>query len=169
MFLRITAIIGHEGASLPFSAGFDWRDTEVNRQYPLTEPVAFDGTVRNTAGMLTLNGELKTTLHWVCDRCAVPFEETLRQPVGFMLAEELADEENDEIYLLKDDGVDLAEAALTAFLLEAGMKTLCAEDCQGLCQKCGCNLNHGKCTCAGQETDPRWAALRSLTIDGKGV
>jgi uncharacterized protein len=164
MLLRVTALIGQEGASLPFSATFEWRDAEVNRQTPLAEPVLFAGTVRNAAGMLLLAGEIKTRLSWTCDRCAVPFAAEYAQPVEFMLADELADEEHDEIYLLKDDCVDLADAAFTALLLELGMKVLCAEDCKGLCQQCGRNLNQGGCACAAKEADPRWAALKQLTI-----
>jgi uncharacterized protein len=160
MLLRVTALIGQEGASLPFAVSFDWRDTELNRQFPLTAPVTFEGAVRNAAGMLELAGELKTRLSWDCDRCAAPFIEDYAQPVGFLLAEKLTDEENDEIYLLKDDCVDLADAALTALLLEVGMKVLCAEECQGLCPQCGHNLNQDKCACLNKETDPRWDALR---------
>ena len=169
MLLRVTAIMGQEGASLPFSAAFDWRGVEVNRQTPLTEPVTFEGTIRNAAGMLRLSGTLAVKLSWTCDRCAVSFTQPYEQNVEFMLAEELADQENDEIYLLKDECVDLADAALTALLLEIGMKVLCREDCRGLCHRCGQDLNQGGCPCAAGETDPRWAALRQLTIDGKGV
>jgi uncharacterized protein len=42
------------------------------------------------------------------------------------------------------------------------MKALCDEDCAGLCQKCGQNLNQGKCDCPAEEIDPRWAKLNEL-------
>jgi uncharacterized protein len=162
MLLRVTALIGQEGASLPFSASFDWRNEALNQQTPLAEPVSFDGVVRNAAGMLLLTGTIKTTLHWDCNRCAAPFLQPYAQPVEFMLAEKLVDQENDDIYLLKDDCVDLAEAALTALMLEISMKVLCKEDCLGLCHQCGHNLNQSECTCTGPKTDPRWDALTHL-------
>jgi uncharacterized protein len=167
MLLRVTALIGQEGASIPFTAGFDWQDAEVNRQFPLAGPVTFEGTVRNAAGMLVLAGEISTLLQWTCDRCAVPFTEPYTGRVAFMLAEELTDEENDEIYLLKDDCVDLADAAFTALLFDVGMKVLCDEDCRGLCQQCGQNLNKGRCACPREPADPRWAALQQLIMDSE--
>jgi uncharacterized protein len=42
------------------------------------------------------------------------------------------------------------------------LRLLCSEDCKGLCQKCGADLNHGKCNCPEHEPDPRWAALKKL-------
>ena len=40
-------------------------------------------------------------------------------------------------------------------------KTLCSEDCKGLCPGCGVNLNHEACRCKKQ-VDPRLAALAKL-------
>ena len=38
-------------------------------------------------------------------------------------------------------------------------KYLCSEDCKGLCQHCGADLNEGDCGCSQENIDPRWAAL----------
>ena len=40
-------------------------------------------------------------------------------------------------------------------------KTLCSEDCKGLCPRCGANLNDGPCGCK-REVDPRLAVLAKL-------
>ena len=42
------------------------------------------------------------------------------------------------------------------------MKNLCKEDCKGLCQKCGTDLNKEKCSCKAEEIDPRWKPLVNL-------
>ena len=60
-----------------------------------------------------------------------------------MLAEELQNEENDEIVLLEDGMVDVGDLARTAFILDMDTKTLCSEDCKGLCPRCGADLNLG--------------------------
>ena len=36
---------------------------------------------------------------------------------------------------------------------------LCKDDCEGLCAKCGKNLNEGECSCDTRETDPRFDVL----------
>jgi len=164
MLLRVTALLGQEGASLPFAASLDWSDVEVNRQYPAQGSVDFTGTVRNVAGMLVLTGALTARMGWICDRCASAFDRDYTLDVEQMLAEELTDEENDEIYLLRDESADLYEVGLTALLLDLDMKVLCSEDCKGLCPTCGKDLNRGACACPGP-ADPRWDALRQLISD----
>ena len=78
-----------------------------------------------------------------------------------LLAAELEDEENDEIYLLEGNEVDLDEVAGTAFILDMDTKNLCSDNCKGLCAKCGADLNNGPCGCR-PEVDPRLAALAQL-------
>ena len=78
-----------------------------------------------------------------------------------VLAEEKQEEDSDEIILLEHDEVDLAELARDAFILDMDTKTLCSEDCKGLCPGCGVNLNREPCRCKKQ-VDPRLAKLASL-------
>ncbi|NMA14219.1 MAG: DUF177 domain-containing protein [Clostridia bacterium] len=42
------------------------------------------------------------------------------------------------------------------------MKTLCREDCKGLCPICGSNLNIKQCRCERESIDPRLAALKNF-------
>ncbi|MEE1456734.1 MAG: DUF177 domain-containing protein [Oscillospiraceae bacterium] len=49
----------------------------------------------------------------------------------------------------------------TVFVLNFGSKLLCKPDCEGLCCRCGKNLNDGPCSCQ-KELDPRFAALKQL-------
>jgi uncharacterized protein len=78
-----------------------------------------------------------------------------------MLAEELQNEDSDDIVLLEAGQVDVGELARTAFILEMDTKTLCSEDCKGLCSRCGADLNLGPCGCK-KEGDPRLAVLAKL-------
>ena len=82
-------------------------------------------------------------------------------PFQCLLAEELQNEEADEIVLLENGEVDVGELARTAFILGMDTKTLCSEDCKGLCSRCGANLNLGPCSCE-KEIDPRLAVLAKL-------
>jgi len=62
----------------------------------------------------------------------------------------------------KNHILELNEAIRQYTLLVMPMKPLCREDCFGLCQKCGKNLNQGPCDCPKQEIDPRWSKLSKL-------
>jgi uncharacterized protein len=77
------------------------------------------------------------------------------------LAEAVEDEDNDGIILLEEGCVDVGDLARTAFILEMDTKTLCSEDCKGICPGCGVDLNQGSCTCKKQ-VDPRLAVLAQL-------
>ena len=111
--------------------------------------------------MLLLSFEASTVLKSVCDRCLKPFDQPKTIRYECMLAEELEDEESDDIILLEDGAVDLEDLARTAFILDMDTKTLCSEDCKGICPGCGVDLNQGTCTCK-KEVDPRLAVLAKL-------
>ena len=46
--------------------------------------------------------------------------------------------------------------------MEFPVRFLCREDCKGLCQRCGKNLNEGACDCTEREIDPRLAPLQRI-------
>ena len=64
---------------------------------------------------------------------------------------------------------EITEAELNAMLdnleLNFPSKILCKEDCLGLCQRCGKDLNEGDCGCKDDEIDPRLAPLAKLLAE----
>ena len=163
MLLGLSKIIDCPGASVDFSVSVDLRDLQYGTSFPVSEPVAASGTVRNTAGVLVMTGNISTTIHGVCDRCANDFDRDVEIPIDVVLVTELSNEENvDEwVFPLEGDSADLEEIVRTVFVLNMDSKLLCKDDCKGLCCRCGKNLNDGPCGCQ-KELDPRFAALRQL-------
>ena len=161
MLLNVKPILNTPGKRLDFQFELDLSDVEFSGRYPISRPVAVRGEVRNTAGILELTLNARTTLDAVCDRCGKEFKKEKDVPFACMLAEELQNEDNDEIELLEDGMVDVGDLARTAFILNMDIKTLCSEDCKGLCPRCGADLNLGPCSCK-KETDPRLAVLAKL-------
>ena len=163
MLLGLSKIIDCPGASVPFSTSVDLSDLQYGESYPVSEPVLADGMVRNTAGVLVMTGNVRTTLHGVCDRCAQEYEEDISFPLDVVLVTELANEENEDewVFPLEGDSADLEDIVRTVFVLNMDPKLLCKSDCKGMCCRCGKNLNDGPCSCQ-KELDPRFAALRQL-------
>ncbi len=161
MRLDLRSIIHVPGASLPFQFELDLSGLDFYGEKPFAHPVRVSGAVRNMADALLLEGTAETTLELACDRCLKPFSQELTLPVSTLLAEELEDEENDEIVLLENGEADLDEIFTTALVLSMDAKHVCSEDCKGLCPTCGANLNDGPCGCR-KEIDPRLAALAQL-------
>ena len=166
MRLGLSQIIDRPGESVSYSAVVDLSDLQYGTCCPVTEPVLASGTVRNTAGVLMMKGKITTCIHGICDRCATEFDRDVDIPIDAVLVTELANEENEDewVFTLEGDSADLDDIVRTIFVLNMDSKLLCREDCRGLCQKCGKNLNHEKCECA-KEIDPRLAALSDLLIE----
>ena len=163
MLLGLSKIIDCPGASVPFSVGVDLHDLLYGQCYPVDEPVVAEGTVRNTAGVLVMKGQLHTTVHGICDRCTGAYEEAVTIPLDVVLVTEMANEENEDenVFPLVSDSADLEDIVRTVFVLNFDPKLLCDPDCKGLCCGCGKNLNHEACACQ-KEIDPRFAALKQL-------
>ncbi len=163
MLLGLSKIIDSPGASVSFSTSVDLRDLCYGVSYPVTEPVVAEGTVRNTAGVMTMVGSIRTRIHGTCDRCAENFDREIDFPLDVVLVTELADEDHEDewVFPLEGDSADLDDIVRTVFVLNLDSKLLCKEDCKGLCCRCGKNLNSGPCSCQ-KELDPRFAALKQL-------
>ncbi len=161
MLFDVKSILHAPGKRLGFQFELDLSDVEFSGRYPVSRPVEVRGEVRNTADLLDLTLTARTTLDAVCDRCGKAFSQEKEIVYSCMLAEELQNEDNDEIVLLEDGKVDVGDLARTAFILGMDTKTLCSEDCKGLCSRCGADLNLGPCSCK-KETDPRLAVLAKL-------
>ena len=161
MLLNVQKIIHAPGERMEFRFELDLSDVDFGGLYPAQDPVVVTGDVRNTAGMLLLQFTASTTLKSVCDRCLKHFDNPKSVQGEYVLAERVENEDSDEIIVLKDGCVDVGELARTAFILEMDAKTLCSEDCKGICPGCGVDLNQGSCTCK-KEVDPRLAVLAKL-------
>lgn len=161
MVIDVRPILHTPGKRLDFQFELDLSELEFDGRKPIVRPVAVEGEVRNTADLLELDLTAEAALDAVCDRCGKEFPLDKEVTYRCMLAEELQNEESDEIVLLEDGKVDAGELARTAFILGMDSKTLCSEDCKGLCPRCGADLNLGPCSCK-KEPDPRLAALANL-------
>ena len=163
MLLGLSQIIDRPGESVSFSVSVDLSDLCYGVSYPVSEPVLAEGNVRNTAGVLVMQGSIATTIHGICDRCASEFHRKVEFPIDVVLVTKLESEENEDewVFPLEGDSADLDDIVRTVFVLNLDSKLLCKEDCKGLCPQCGKNLNDGPCNCR-KELDPRFAALKQL-------
>lgn len=125
------------------------------------EPVNARLSVLNTGKTLAVTGKVSGKLELKCDRCLAPFVCEFEVPLeeNYALAKETPAE--DLIYY-SGDFLDVAPEVEKSIYLALPMKTLCNEECLGLCHKCGRNLNEGNCGCVDEEIDPRLGVLKEL-------
>ncbi len=120
---------------------------------------------------IRLKGKLETSLEVPCARCLEPVVQEvardfdlLYRPLGTDAGHEelsVTDAEA-EIGYYQGEGLLLEDVLREQVLLAVPLKTVCREECKGLCPHCGKNLNDGQCGCAEQVEDPRWAALKEI-------
>ena len=128
-----------------------------------TEPITVTGYVKNMAGYMVLSADVKVAYHTMCARCAEPVSSTLEISFEKDIASSGdVSADNDDYIIIEDKKVDLLPIVEEEIMLEMPSRTLCKEDCLGLCQKCGKNLNEGDCSCEKKEVDPRLAILKTL-------
>ena len=148
------------------NAEFDLSDVEFAGVFPIKTPVRITGEVLSKTGIVSLKALIEADYSADCDRCGTPSTKHYSIPVNRVLVTELAnEEENDEMLVLPEMKLDLYELVLTEVVLNVPFKHLCKEDCKGICQKCGKNLNEGDCGCNHKEVDPRLAVLLDLLND----
>ena len=106
-----------------------------------------------------------------CARCLDPVAEQIGGEFDLIFRPHAADaesaeraitEEETEIGYYDGSGLLLEDVVREQVLLSLPSRTLCQQDCKGLCQHCGQNRNGDNCHCAPALADPRWNALAGL-------
>ena len=161
MRLDLSRIIEVPGASVSFETALDGSLLRNASILDFPVPPTAEGTIRNTAGVLDLHAVTRARMKCVCDRCGREFERDWLQTVDVPLVADLSDDADSDAFPIEDNGVDVNEVLETCFILESESKTLCREDCKGLCPVCGKDLNDGPCGCETPK-DPRFAVLEQL-------
>ncbi len=162
MLLSLKDIFVNEGMESDFHCSLSLTDVELYGVYPFTSPVEVSATVKNRTGLVTLDIDAEYDYTAPCDRCFVDVKTHRCDHFSHRLVESLEGDYNDEYIETTDYKLDLAELVTTDILLSLPSKYLCKGDCQGLCQKCGHNLNLGDCDCDKRVIDPRLEALKEL-------
>ena len=161
MLLDLREIIGVPGGRVSFDYEPDLSEAVMDSSVSIKGSSRAAGNVTNSAGALTFTANVDATLRCVCARCLSEFEYRVHQQMLAYLTEGGENGENPDGYFLQGDKVDIDEIILTEFILELDQRHLCRDDCAGLCEKCGANLNDGPCSCK-MDIDPRLAALGQL-------
>ena len=126
------------------------------------------GEITDNAGYMQLSARAYLLYEAECDRCldhvdgefTLDFERVVADEGT--LTEEQIEENVDEYVIVSNGKLDIDEQLLAQLEMEFPIRFLCKEDCRGLCQRCGKNLNEGKCDCPEKEMDPRFAPLAKL-------
>ncbi|MCI9485730.1 MAG: DUF177 domain-containing protein [Lachnospiraceae bacterium] len=156
---------GQESRAYEAELGFDLFDDGVNR-YPVVQkdPVRLRVTKIGEKRLL-FEAEVSFSMLIPCDRClepvVVPFSYEVNRKADF--GEGASEEET--AYLVEGYTLDVDALVRDELFMYMPAKVLCREDCKGICNRCGANLNQGDCGCDRTEPDPRMAKVRDIFRD----
>lgn len=162
MLLQLKSLFMGDTQSIPIDCELDFSDLELFGSCPLQEPVRVTGKVENRTGIVQLTADVAYVLDTTCDRCMTPLHRESVLRIEHILVASLNREDADDLILVDNHQLPLDDLVEADLILSLPMKTLCKEDCRGLCLTCGKNLNEGPCGCRAETVDPRLAVLKDL-------
>jgi len=133
--------------------------------------------LREHRGPKEVIADIRTRAHWQgsfeapCARCLEPVRHALGgdfdllfRPLGADAgpADRSLAAPDTEIGYYQEEGLVLEDVLREQVLLSLPARSLCRQDCKGLCPRCGRNLNSEPCTCEETPADARWSALSDL-------
>lgn len=136
-------------------------------------PVEIDVRLESVVEGVLVTGSVSGTATGACVRCLDPVELDVDARFQELFAytdraahhhEVAGDSDEDDVYELVDDLVDLETVLRDAVVPTLPFQPVCREDCPGLCAQCGLHLaedpDHHH-----EVIDPRWSALSGLLQD----
>ncbi len=133
-------------------------------RYDVLAPNGVDLVVDRVAGGFLIKIIAVVTTYGPCARCLREVVLNLRaEEQEFVPTSKEGWDEADVSDFVEDMVVDLSGLVREAIVLATPARIVCREECLGLCQLCGHDLNEGPCGCPPVEVEDRWAKLKDFT------
>jgi len=168
MLINLTELFTRDGKEEFYTQELEIKQFQApDGVYDLIEEGPVKLHVLNTGNrVLTLDGSVKLSLMIPCSRCLelvkVPFSLILDRTLDMNQTEQDRMAALDEQPYLQGYNLDVDQLVCDELLLNLPMKVLCREDCKGLCNRCGANLNYETCGCQPGSLDPRMSVIQDI-------
>jgi uncharacterized protein len=125
---------------------------------------------------IRLRARFEGTFEQLCARCLEPVQQPLAGSFDLIFrpggvdaepGERAITEDETEIGYYEQSGLLLEDAVREQVLLSMPGRTLCQQDCKGLCPHCGVDRNRTECGCDARPLDPRLGVLAGLAAIDK--
>ncbi|MGQ4597464.1 YceD family protein [Nocardia sp. R6R-6] len=140
---------------------------------PVGAQVELDLQLQAVSEGVLVTGTVTGPTEGECSRCLEPFTGavSLQLTELFAYPDSTTEQttEDDEIYRMVDDTIDLEPVVIDAFGLELPIQPLCTPDCAGLCSECGARMAIAGSGHTHEILDPRWAGLAGFASGSPGT
>ncbi|MEU1982394.1 DUF177 domain-containing protein [Nocardia sp. NPDC019395] len=139
---------------------------------PTGSEVDMDLRLQSVSEGVLVTGTLSAPLSGECSRCLESFTDTVDLSLTELFAypDSTTDRtaEDDEVYRMADDLIDLEPLVVDQLGLELPLQPLCSPDCAGLCPDCGVRMAIAGSDHGHEILDPRWAGLAKFASGSPG-
>jgi uncharacterized protein len=143
-----------------------------HKELTLCGPLSAEVEVNKLKKRVFLSGDLKAEISCICDRCLDAYVYFLYSKfkvefkVGQIAEEHVTDylcqPEDLDVIFLKEPEIDVFSVLEQQVMLAVSGKSLCIDNCKGLCRQCGVNLNTDSCTCLPLKKESPFNVLLKL-------
>ncbi|UCG77483.1 MAG: DUF177 domain-containing protein [Nitrospirota bacterium] len=126
---------------------------------------------------VVVSGNVRAELEADCARCLSKFSTNIEVDMSLTLIPRSVSGKREEKQMLtqeevnvgyySDEEIDISSLLTEQIKLNVPIRTVCSDDCKGLCSLCGADLNKGQCECRKDQVDERWSKLRNLFRERK--
>ena len=169
--------IHHGRKRFSFSLDKEWWKSRGQHEQSIAfdRPLIVRIEVYKAGEKFVLEGFSSGGLWLECDRCLKKYNRDLKHSFRLFFECTASDEDKIEVELGEDDmevgfvdgeSLDLDEIIQEQIYLSLPLKSLCQDDCKGLCPICGSDLNEMGCKCDKKQGHPGFLKLKKLNIEG---
>ena len=175
MLINLSDVLSEQHKPIDVTVDFEMDAFQTKSgSFPIVEKEPVHVKVSHMkARELEIQAETKVVVVIPCDRCLTDVK--YEMPLEFTKFVDLAvsdaelKEGFDESNFINGYHLDVDKMLYNEILVGWPTKVLCSEDCKGICNVCGQNLNEGACDCEDTGLDPRMSVVRDLFKNFKEV
>lgn len=175
MLLNLSDVLASDGKIIKTSVECNMTDFQYGTEtydILLLEPISLLLSNRGK-GKASIEGNLSITFLISCGRCLKGVEYKLdvsfdRLVVSPDLLKDM-EEAKEEQWFVKDYQLHVKDLIYNEIMMNWPAKVLCIDDCKGICNICGKDLNVADCGCDTYVPDPRMASIKDIFNANKEV
>mgnify|MGYP003377253045 CR=1 FL=1 len=132
---------------------------------PAGSPVELDVRLEAVGEGVLVTGTAEVALAGECVRCLAPIRRDDVVDIQELYYYPGNGPDDDEASRIEGERIDLEPVLRDTVVLDLPFTPLCRDDCRGLCQTCGANLNDEPDHAHDEGKDDRWVGLTGWTPD----
>lgn len=144
------------GNDIAIEYSLDLSELDFRGEKPFKTPVHIGGVIKNNHDTLAIDIKASALYETMCSCCLKDITVDMNVDINNIISDD------DDLIVIERDTLNLDELVIPSIIVETDMVHLCSEDCRGLCQSCGQNLNISSCNCNDDKMDDRLAILKTL-------